>query len=98
MSEPLALVVAQWALCTGIGAACLCRLNLMTAQTLRFYRVAYSVMFAVSTACGFAPLLLQEQPNRSSVLMAAGVLVVVCAGLKNWRGGAPSYTAKESTR
>lgn len=96
MNEQLMLATLQFALCTAIGVACLCRINLMRGKdTLLFYRFAYSAMLGVATACGFSPLLLHEWPNRSSVLMSAGVLIVVCAGLKNWRGGAPAYTQKE---
>lgn len=88
----LLMALANLALTTATGWACICRIGAMSAATTRpLTRAAYALIFAASFLSGFSPALLREWPGWSDILVNSAVLVLMFSTLRVWRRGVPEY-------
>lgn len=88
----IGLALINFALCTGIGWACVCRISSMSRETTKArFRAGYAVLMVAATASGLSPLLWREWPGPGQIAMAVAALYVLGWGAQNWRTGPPSY-------
>lgn len=86
------LALLNLVFCTLIGWSCVCRWIKMTGRTTRrWVRAAFTLLFAGATSSGFSPILWQDWPGPGAVSLAAGVLLVLIVGAKDWKHGLPGY-------
>lgn len=86
------LALANFAMCSAIGWACVCRISIMdAASTRRIFRVMYTFLFGAATASGFSPWLFGEWPGVGHVLLTAAFVFVLASGAGAWRKGLPDY-------
>jgi hypothetical protein len=86
------LALVNFALCSAIGWACICRIAVMSADTTRkTYRAAYAVVLVCASASGLAPILWREWPGPGQLAMSVAVLAVLALGVSSWRHGPPTY-------
>lgn len=87
-----ALALVNFALCSGIGWSCLCRMAGMSRETTCcHYRALYVLMLVAASASGFAPVLFREWPGPGQVVLALACLSYLAASSRRWRGGPPDY-------
>lgn len=90
--ERLLLALLNFALASGIGWACLCRVSVMSgADTRKLTRAAYAALMLGAAASGLSPMLLREWPGWGDVLMNGAVLLYMASGIRAWRNGVPSF-------
>jgi hypothetical protein len=84
------LALANFVVCGVALWSCLCRLNATSAGRVRMtVRIEYTVLLAGSVASGFSPILFNEWPGISQVLLGSAVLMMLLAEAHRWRDGAP---------
>lgn len=88
----LLLALLNFALASGIGWACLCRVSVMSgANTRKLTRAAYAVLMLAAAGTGLSPVLFREWPTWIDVLMNGAVLLYMASGIRAWRNGVPSF-------
>lgn len=85
----------NFAICTGIGWSCVCRLAMMSAETTKaIYRRKYEILFTAATASGFSPLLFGEWPGFAQLGMSLAALMMCIDSAKSWKHGVPHQAMK----
>lgn len=89
------LVILNFALCSALGWACLCRLNVMEGKDTRtVFRLKYAVLLTAATAGGFCPLF-GEWPTWTQCGMTGAVLFQLAGGARAWANGVPVYAKSD---
>jgi len=78
--------LVNFAVCTAIGWACICRLNDSVSRHYKRARVRYTLLLAGATASGCAPVLFSAMPNTGHTLFAFCVLVGLIINVPRWKG------------
>lgn len=86
------LAWVNFAICSAIGWACLCRVAMMSADsTLVRVRMGYTLLLVAAACSGLSPVLWNEWPGPGQITMALSALYVIGGGAQNWRAGPPPY-------
>ena len=80
------LSLANFAICSGIGWACICRLNTEVCRRYPLARARYTLLLAGATASGLEPLLFGVRPGVGSVIFSGAVLVGLAINVVRWTG------------
>lgn len=95
-TQMMLLALANLAVCTAIGWACVKRMTVMRKQTTAFsWRLRYALLFTVASLSGWSPILFGDWPGISQVLVNFAFLSVIGTG-KAWADGVPSYAKKHT--
>ncbi len=92
----IALLLANFAVCSALGWACVCRMARMSrATTCARFRAGYTVLYVAATASGFSVWMFNEWPGPGQLGMGAAALYIVALSAHNWRDGPPDYARTE---
>lgn len=92
----LLFLFANFAICSAIGWACLCRINLMHGRETRLiFRLKYSVLLTAAGVAGFVPMLFPEAAPLALAALSGAVLFQLAGGARAWRGGVPEYAKSD---
>lgn len=98
MNELYALALANLIGCGVSAWACLCRLTVMSAETVRTgVRLQYVVIFTGALSSGFAPLLWHEWPGWSQTLLGVVTGLALVVEMRKWRYGPPDDVRRGPT-
>lgn len=90
-----ALAVLNFALCSAIGWACVCRFSSMSHGTTRMrFRAGYTLLFMAASVSGFS-WLVGEWPGPGQIAMAVAWIALLGVNAGNWRGGPPDYARSD---
>lgn len=90
------LVFINWAFCSMVGWACVCRFSSMSGKTTRSrFRIGYVVLFMAATMSGFSWVLFGEWPGPGQIAMAAAWVALLGVNAGNWRHGTPDYARSD---
>lgn len=76
-------------LCSIVGWACLCRLNLLHGGMDWRPRLIFSLLLTGATAHGFGPWLFGDRAGLGDTIMTVAVLTGLLLSAHRWREGAP---------
>lgn len=76
-------------LCTIVGWACICRLNLLHRSVDRRPRLIFCLLLTGATAHGLSPWLFKESSGLGDTIMTAAVLAGLLLSAHRWQQGAP---------
>ena len=83
------LNLANLFLCTGVGWACLCRLNLLHHGVDWRPRAIFCALLTGATAHGLGPWLFREDSGFGDTILTLAVLMSLLLSAHRWREGAP---------
>lgn len=90
------LALANLAVCTGVGWACVTRFTAMRASTTApIWRFRYAALLTAATASGWSPILFGEWPGLIQVVISLVFLSIIGFG-GAWADGVPSYARRKS--
>ena len=83
---PELMAMINFAICTAIGWACICRLNSTVSRKFRSARTRYALLLAGATASGCSPIFFQMMPSMGEAIFSGAVLVSMVINVPRWRG------------
>lgn len=89
------LIYSNAAICAGVAAAALVRLNATTHRTQPAIRLQFVLLLAGALASALQTLVWGEVPSGGSVLLSAALLIYMSLGLRRWLHGAPPDTQSD---
>jgi len=76
----------NFAVCSAIGWACICRLNDSISKDYKRARMRYTLLLAGATASGCAPVLFGAMAGVGHALFAGTVLIGILINVPRWKG------------
>lgn len=80
------LAMANLLICTGIGWACICRLNSHICRTHKLARARYTLLLTGAVASGLQPALWGTWTSVGDTIFSACVLAGLLINVARWHG------------
>jgi hypothetical protein len=84
MDHQTIMSLLSFAICSGIGFVCVCRLNSPICKSSNLLATRYALVLTGATAYGFQPILFKTYPNEAGIFFIACVLVSLVLNLERW--------------
>lgn len=84
MTNPALLTLINFIVCSGIGFACVCRLNSDICRIYKIVRTRYTLIMTGATVSGFQYLFFGTHPDIAELIMSFCVFASIVMNMSRW--------------
>ena len=84
MTDQVLFSVINFMVCSGIGFACVCRLNSDICRLYKVVRTRYTFIMTGATVSGFQYLFFGTHPNIAELIMSSCVFASIVMNMSRW--------------
>ena len=84
MADQVLFSVINFMICSGIGFACVCRLNSDICRLYKVVRTRYTFIMGGATIFGFQYFFFGTHPNLAGVILSSCVFAYIVLNMNRW--------------